>query len=157
MRLLRYRPRSVAEARDRLRSLGFADYEIDKAISTAEAADLLNDEVFAKLWVEDRLLHHPLSRRAIVRELEEKKLDREIIAAAIDALYPAEEEKRIALDLARVRLARYTGIERNKRIQRTIAFLVRRGFNPSLAGQVVRLSEKTQEEDMAADTDRLSR
>jgi len=147
MRLLRYRPRSIAEARKRLLSLGFVEQEIDKAISTAEAAGLLDDNAFARVWVQDRLLHHPLSRRAIKQELEEKGIDRETVAAAIDNLYPAEEEKKIALDLAQGRLTRYATLDRPKRVQRTVSFLIRRGFNPRLAGQVARLADKMQEED----------
>ncbi len=137
MRLLRYRPRSVAETRERLRSLGFTDQEIDKTISTAEAADLLNDEAFVRLWVEDRLLHHPLSRRAIQQELAEKKIDRETINAALERLYPAEKEKELAIELAQARMAKYANLDRNRAMQRTISFLTRRGFNPRLSGQVV--------------------
>lgn len=138
MRLLRYRPRSVAETRERLRSLGFTDQEIDKTISTAEAADLLNDEAFARLWVEDRLLHHPLSRRAIQQELAEKKIDRETINAALERLYPAEKEKELALELAQARMAKYANLDRNRAMQRTVSFLTRRGFSFSLARTVVR-------------------
>ncbi len=137
MRLLRYRPRSVAETRERLRSLGFTDQEIDKTISTAEAADLLNDEAFARLWVEDRLLHHPLSRRAIQQELAEKKIDRETVNAALERLYPAEKEKELALELAQARIAKYANLDTHRAMQRTVSFLTRRGFNPRLAGQVV--------------------
>lgn len=138
MRLLRYRPRSVGEVRSRLASLGFTDQEIDKSVATATAAGLLNDETFAKLWIEDRLLHHPLSRRAVRQELADRKIDKGTIDAAMDELYPAEDEKRVALKLARMRLARYASLDRSKRIQRTVSFLARRGFSFSLANSVVR-------------------
>lgn len=138
MRLLRYRPRSVAEVRRRLLALRFTDEEIDKVVATAEAAGLLDDKIFTKLLVEDRLLHHPLSRRAIAQELADKGIDKAIADAALEELYPAEKEKEFALSLAQARLARYASLDRDKRMQRTISFLTRRGFNPALAGQVVR-------------------
>ena len=138
MRLLRYRPRSISEAHRRLLSLGFTNEEVDKAVATAEAAGLLDDKIFTKLLVEDRLLHHPLSRRAIRQELSDKGIDRGTVDAALEVLYPAEKEKEIALKLAEARLARYASLDRDKRMQRTISFLIRRGFNPALAGQVVR-------------------
>jgi len=138
MRLLRYRPRSVAEVRRRLLALGFTNEEVDEAIATAEAAGLLNDKIFAKLLVEDRLLHHPLSRRAIAQELADKGIDKAIADAALEELYPVEKEKEVALSLAQTRLARYASLDRDKRMQRTISFLIRRGFNAALAGQVVR-------------------
>jgi len=137
MRLLRYRPRSIAEVRQRLSSLGFTEEEIERTVSTAEAADLLNDEVFAKLWVEDRLLHHPLSRRAVQQELADKRIARETINAVLDKLYPAEKEKELAIELAQARMARYTRLDRQKARQRTISFLCRRGFSLSLANSVV--------------------
>ena len=145
MRLLRYRPRSIAEVRERLRSLGFAKDEIEKAVSTAEAAGLLDDAAFTRLWAQDRLLHHPLSRRAIERELADKGIDRSTIVATLEELYPAEDEKRIALELARVRLARYAGLDRAKRIQRTVSFLVRRGFPFQLARNSAEIADREED------------
>ena len=137
MRLLRYRPRSVAEVRHRLLSLRFTDQEIDKTVATAKAAGLLDDEVFTKIWVEDRLLHHPLSRRAIRQELGDKGIDKGTVDVATEKLYPAEKEKEIALNLAQARLARYATLDRDSRMRRTISFLIRRGFSFSLARSVV--------------------
>ena len=138
MRLLRYRPRSVAETRNRLHSLGFTDQDVDKAVATAEAAGLLDDEIFTKIWVEDRLLHHPLSRRAIRQELVDKGIARETIDTALEKLDPTENEKGVALELAKQRLARYESLDRERAMQRTISFLTRRGFSFSIANGVVR-------------------
>ncbi|MEA3238884.1 MAG: regulatory protein RecX [Candidatus Bipolaricaulota bacterium] len=138
MRLLRYRPRSVAEVRRRLLALRFTDQETEKAVATAKAAGLLDDEVFTKVWVEDRLLHHPLSRRAIKQELADKGIDKGTVDETLEKLYPAEKEKELALSLAQTRLARYSSLDRAKQMQRTTSFLIRRGFNPALASQVVR-------------------
>jgi len=88
--------------------------------------------------VEDRLLYHPLSRRAIAQELAEKKIAREIASAAIEERYPPEEEKRIAVALADKRIARYQNLDPKRRERRMIAFLSRRGFDLSLARNVVR-------------------
>ena len=142
MRLLRYRPRSVAEVRGRLLSLGFTDQEIEKAVATAEAAGLLDDEIFTKIWVEDRLLHHPLSRRAIGQELADKGIDKGTADAALEKFYSAGKEKELALSLAQARLARYATLDRDSRMRRTISFLTRRGFSFSLARSVVEIADK---------------
>ena len=141
MRLLRYRPRSVAEVRQRLLSVRFTDQEIDKSVATAKAAGLLDDEVFTKVWVEDRLLHHPLSRRAIRQELADKGIDKGIVDAALEKLYPAEKEKELALSLAEARLARYSSLDHAKRMQRTTSFLIRRGFSFSLARRTAEIAD----------------
>ena len=117
---------------------GFDQDTIEETIQKGEAAGLLDDRLFAKLWVEDRLLYHPLSRRAVTQELAEKGIAPEIANEILGERYPPEKEKEIALKLAQTRLARYENLDRDRRIQRTIAFLTRRGFNISLATRVVR-------------------
>jgi len=85
----------MAQVRGRLLSLGFTDQEIEKAVATAEAAGLLDDEIFTKIWVEDQLLHHPLSRRAIGQELADKGIDKGTADAALEKLYPAEKRRNL--------------------------------------------------------------
>ncbi len=138
IRLLRYRPRSICEARERLASRGFERDAVEETIHKAEEAGLLDDRLFARLWVEDRLLYHPLSRRAIAQELADKKIAPGLINEMIEAYYPPEKEKRIALELAQKRIARYQNLDPKRRERRTIAFLNRRGFDLSLARSVVR-------------------
>jgi len=151
---LRYRPRSVAEARVRLTSLGFREEEVEEVLHKAESAGLLDDDVFTRLWVEDRLLHHPLSRRAVRLELADKGIDPQIIATTIERLYPADKERVVAVQLARARFARYRTISRDRRIKRTVSFLTRRGFSLSLAVNTVRAVEREEENNEPEDVDR---
>jgi len=139
VRLLRYRPRSVAEARKRLRAQGFSVEAVEEVLRRAEAAGLLDDALFARLWVGDRLLYHPLSRRAVKRELTEKGISSETSEQVMEDLYPPEKEKPLALELAQARLERYRGLGQQRRMRRTIAYLTRRGFAFSLASHVVRM------------------
>ena len=50
--LFRYRPRSRYEVQLRLKNRGYSRQTIMKALAWAEAAGLLDDRSFAKLWVE---------------------------------------------------------------------------------------------------------
>jgi regulatory protein len=118
---------------------GFDQDTIEETIQKAEVAALLDDRLFAKLWVEDRLLYHPLSRRAVTQELAEKGIAPEITNEMLEERYPPGKEKEIALKLAQTRLARYQNLDQDRRIRRTVAFLTRRGFNVSLATRVVRV------------------
>jgi len=152
IRLLRYRPRSVAEARKRLRSLRFSDTQIDKTISKAQSLGLLDDEAFAKVWIEDRLLSHPLSRRAIMQELTDKGIDRVLAGNTLNVLYPAASEREVAIKLAGNRLSRYANLDTTTRTQRTISFLARRGFDFFLARSAVEAAEKEPSKDTANDS-----
>lgn len=144
----------MAEARVRLTSLGFREEEVEEVLHKAESAGLLDDDVFTRLWVEDRLLHHPLSRRAVRLELADKGIDPQIIATTIERLYPADKERVVAVQLARARFARYRTISRDRRIKRTVSFLTRRGFSLSLAVNTVRAVEREEENNEPEDVDR---
>jgi len=128
--------------------LGFNDDAVEKVLRKAEAAGLLDDSLFARVWVEDRLLYHPISRRAVQRELAEKGIAAETIGQVLEALYPAVKEKHIALELGQTRYERNRGLTQLQRTRRTIAYLTRRGFPVAMAKGIVRMLEnKASKED----------
>jgi len=158
IRLLRYRPRSVAEARRRLQGKGFSRAEVDATIERAVAGQLLDDELFARLWIEDRLHAHPLSRRAIELELGDLGVARLIVQQQLAQLYPAERERELAFRLAaeRFQQLRMRNIEADKRTSRVTSYLTRRGFPYSLTHSAVRAAERDDVEEEGPSTE-LSR
>jgi len=142
MLLLRYRPRSIAEARQRMAEQGFDSAVIQETIDQAIASDLLDDAAFAKLWTRDRMWHHPLSRAAIAQELRQKGIASDIIAATLHAEYPAVKELELARGLVEARACNARGLDPDKRNNRLMALLARRGFSRSVAFQVISALEK---------------
>ena len=142
MLLLRYRPRSIAEARQRMSEQGYEPTVIENTIDQAIATDQLDDAAFAKLWTRDRMWHHPLSRAAISQELRQKGIDSELISSTLQAEYPVVQEVELATGLAETRIRRYIGITPEKRRNRLVSFLARRGFSRGLVYQVVKVVEK---------------
>jgi SOS response regulatory protein OraA/RecX len=146
-RLLRARPRSEAEARDRLAQRGFPRVEIDEALDRAKASGLIDDRLFTRLWVRDRINSHPLSRKAIETELRALGVDTGLIQATLAAEYPAEDELAAAERLAAERFSRLCGRPADVRSRRTVDLLLRRGFSRSTAVNVVRqLEQETADE-----------
>jgi len=144
--LLSYRPRTEAEARQRLQQRGISFDEIERLIGEARQAGMIDDRLFAKLWVEDRMLHRPLARRAVSQELRRKGVDAPLVEQALQDGYPVSREPEVALRLARMRFERLqTVADPEKRTRRVLGFLDRRGFSRDLALRVVRQVE--QEED----------
>jgi regulatory protein len=146
MRLLRYRPRTVAEARRRLRERGHRETLVDETVERACAAGLLDDRAFTKLWIDDRLLHKPLSRRAIQDELTRLGIPGPMIREHLAQQYPPNREPRVALDLAEQRLRRVRTGDPAQRIERVVAYLVRRGFGRGLAIRSTRAAAERLEE-----------
>ncbi len=141
VRLLRERPRSIFEVRDRLGRRGHGQEAIDDAVASAVDAGLLDDRAFAKLWVSDRLWHHPLSRAAVAQELRQKGVASAVIDASLDELYPPVRELEVARELACSRYERLRGVDAARRASRTVRFLERRGFRRGTALEIVRALE----------------
>ena len=138
LRLLRYRPRSRAEAAARLRERGYPLEAISITLSWAEEAGLLDDRAFARLWAAERLAHRPCGTALLRRELREKGVASELIEQTLAELDPDEEG--LARALARERWARYQTLTltEEERRQKVFAFLRRRGFPPDLSLKAVR-------------------
>jgi len=142
MLLLRYRPRSIAEARQRMSEHGYERDVIETTIDQAIATDQLDDVAFAKLWVRDRMWHHPLSRSAISQELRAKGIHQDLIASTLHTEYPAVREVELATELAEARIHRLSALKQETRRNRLVSFLSRRGFARGLVYQVVKSVEK---------------
>ncbi|MCX6093673.1 MAG: regulatory protein RecX [Candidatus Bipolaricaulota bacterium] len=125
-----------------MRRAGFSSEETGSAVRRAIGEELIDDRAYAKLWVDDRLLHHPLSRRAVERELAEKGISHELAAAALDASYPSSKELEVARELATERWARLASSEPDARRRRVMDHLLRRGFPAGLAADAVRRAER---------------
>lgn len=135
-RLLRYRPRSRREAEQRLTQKGYRPETLAQVLTEAQERGWLNDEAFAKLWITDRLLTRPKSARALRLELLAKGISAEIIAGALaDA---GLDEGALVRELAEQRWAQYAGLEPLAREHKLAAFLMRRGFAPTLIRATLR-------------------
>jgi len=78
-RYLSYRPRSEAEVRQRLRQRGFDTEVVEKTIVKLKEQNLIDDLAFAQFWKENRLSFKPKSKKLIIKELNDRKVNREII------------------------------------------------------------------------------
>jgi regulatory protein len=86
--------------------------------------------------VRTRHAERGLSRRAISTELRRRGIDGEVGAAALEQV-DDDSEADAAVELARTRLARTRGLDRDVRVRRTVGALARKGYSPSLAFEIV--------------------
>jgi len=115
-------------------------------VERAASAGLLDDRAFTKLWIDDRLLNKPLSRRAIREELLHLGIEATLVRELLDQQYPADREPLLALDLARQRLRRTT-TDSARQMERVTAYLIRRGFDRGTALRAVRAAADSMEEE----------
>jgi regulatory protein len=143
-----YRPRSAAEVRQNLIKKGIAEELVQDTIERLQRTGLLNDEAFARSWVENRNAFRPRSRTALKMELRRKGLDDETIQ---NALSEQADEESVALEAARKYSRRLAGLDWPTFRQKLGNFLARRGFSYTTLAPVV---SKVWEEIQTADAGR---
>lgn len=122
---LSYRPRSVSEVRHHLAGKEVPEELIVETVERLVRAGLLDDDAFARFWVENRSSFRPRGQLALRYELRGKGVSEEAINSAVEAVDECEEAYRAAQPRA-LRLAR---VDRDTFRRRLADFLRRRGFS----------------------------
>lgn len=151
-RFLEARSRSVHEVRRRLTQAGYRPDLVEGAIGRMLELGMLDDEAFARAWVESRDRARPRGERAIRSELALKGVDRasvdlvleerrEAVAVAKDGIDEPDHGSadRIAAARLLARHARALGrvTDLRQRRQRAYALLARNGFDPETCRDAV--------------------
>lgn len=140
LRLLRYRPRSEHELRQRLAEKEYPATAVDEALDRVRVWGLIDDADFAAEWVRGRRRRRGKSRGALERELRDKGVAEAHIADAV-ADIDVSDDRRQAAELVRARLARRPAATAGRfdegERRRLVAFLARRGYPTGLSLAVV--------------------
>jgi regulatory protein len=122
---LSYRPRSRAEVERYLRGKGIADDAAADVIVRLEQAKYLDDEDFARFWLENRERFRPRGQRALRYELRQKGVSDAIIARVLDDV----DDEAYAWRAVEGRLSRWANLPASEFRQKVTGFLSRRGFD----------------------------
>jgi regulatory protein len=156
-RFLEARARSVTETRRRLSEAGYRSELIDGAIDRLLGIGLLDDDAFARHWLESRDRARPRGEVILKRELRLRGVDPTVIAGALDERRagaaesaagdsdpdadafrgpadPDEVAARRLIERRRRDLDRV--VDPRKRRARAYALLARNGFGPEIAARL---------------------
>ena len=149
-RFLEARSRSVQEVRRRLTHAGYQPELVEGAIERMLELGILDDEAFARAWVESRDRSRPRGERAIRAELRLKGVDGASVdlvleerREAVSGLAAEDDSPSVDLRAAERLIAKHQrSLDRladpGQRRQRAYALLARNGFDPETAGDAVR-------------------
>ncbi len=133
LRLLARRPYSSAEISRYLRRHQYDDEAIKNIIDDLTDVKLIDDDAFATYWVEQRETFRPRSRLALLQELGQKGIERDIVTEALSDLDEAEAARRVAQKQA----GRWRGLPEPDWRTRMTRYLLRHGYPYDLVKDVV--------------------
>jgi regulatory protein len=137
MRMLNRRLRSEQEIRRKLVEKKYSPEAIEATIRFLAEYHMLDDQNFARSYINDQLLKRPMGRRRLGMALREKGVDKEMIQNVVSNAVDDEEELRNAMTAAEKK-APSIRHDDPKKWERSMAnFLATRGFGWDVVGKVL--------------------
>jgi len=149
LRLIKLRERSERELRDKLLLKGFSPKAEEAAVAHAKRSGLVDDALFARLWVAGRI-RRPFGARRLRWELRRKGIAPSLIEEALSVAAGGRTEEEAVRDLVRARLTRMEGVPVLKAKERLARMLMRRGFPQETIFEV--LNQELPDHETAHDT-----
>lgn len=146
IRVIGRRPHSSSELKRKLKESGYEPSIIEWVIEKLASQKYLNDEEFAKMWTDSRIISQKKGRNLVRQELQQKGIDKEFVKHAMENINP-EDEIAGAMKIAQTKWKQTSGETFDKK-RKTAAFLMRRGFTGAVVTKVLgQLSSGSHEED----------
>jgi regulatory protein len=135
LNFLSYRPRSRGEVGEYFRRKKQDPDTVRAVLERLDRAGLLDDQEFARYWVENRQTFRPRGSLALRTELLQKGVDREVIDTAL-ALLDDEETTAYAAGVKKQRA--FARLDEKAFFTKMVGFLQRRGFRYEAAAAATR-------------------
>ncbi len=143
--LISRRPRSEKEVRDyiyqkfregkfEIEDVYWGDV-IEEVISDLKKYDLINDEKFAEWYVRNRKDFKPRGKSLLSQELNQKGVSKNIITQVL--AYDDDVDLNLARSLTEKKLRTLDRFSEEKRKEKLIAFLQRKGFGWSIIKKII--------------------
>ena len=129
------RMRTTHEVMEYLQKKGCTHEQARAAVLFLKEYQYLDDALYCRAWIHDRIQFHPCGRQKMAAELRKKISDSRLIAESLDAYFPYEDELALAKAAAAQKMRNHTGKKQFSREQLS-RFLYTRGYSGSIIGEV---------------------
>ncbi len=133
--LLKFRNRSQAEMRKRLLQKKFPEQIVNETLFFLKEKSFIDDAVFARYFCSARAKKY--GPRRLIQELKQKGLGASLISEALAQSNKSCPPQKVAEEILLSRIGQYKSLDPRKARQRAYALLLRRGFEPELAGDLI--------------------
>ena len=137
LQLLETAPRTRAELARVLAKKGVPEQAAEQVLGRFAEVGVIDDALFASLWVSSRHRGRGLAARALSQELRRKGIDDDLVRQAIGELDP-DQEAATARELVRRKLPSTLGVPTDARVRRLAGMLARKGYGAGLAFRIVK-------------------
>ena len=138
LRFATLRPRSEKEIRLWLRRKKVHESLFSKLFDRLNHLELIDDEKFAKWWIEQRQSFRPKPKRILNNELIIKGINNEIIKKVLGE--EKIDEEKMARELIEKRAYKWKNLEGFELKQKMSQYLAQKGFSWEIIEKVVKLS-----------------
>lgn len=137
LRKLAAAPQTRAQLADAMARRGVPAEVRDRVLDRFDDVGLIDDAMFARMWVESRHAGRGLAKKALAHELRRRGVDSALVDEAVAELDPEREETTARALVAR-RLPSTRGLDAATRTRRLAGMLARKGYPAGLSFRVVR-------------------
>ena len=137
LNFLAYRDRSEKEMVAKLKEVGYDQPIIDWVMSELKRINLIDDEKFARIYSQSKMITHPVGEFMLRRELKHKGIADDQIEQTVDKVYQEKDQYALAKELACQRKIRFKNVDELKAKKRVSDFLLRRGFSWDVVSEVL--------------------
>ena len=130
-------PRSRSELATKLARKQVPDEVAERLLDRFEEVGLVDDEAFARDWVQSRQAGRGLARRALTVELRRKGVDPQVVDEVVQEVDP-DDEVETARRLVRRKLPSLQRFDEVTQVRRLTGMLARKGYPSGVAFTVVR-------------------
>ncbi len=134
LRYINYKWRTTLEVRKKLEKAEYEPEVIQSVITELKEKQYINDEDFARQWVELRSESKPRSRYLLTMELRKKGIPDDVIDAVMTDI-PGEKE--LAREFGKKYMRRLSDVDEETFIKKMSGALQRKGFTYSITKEVV--------------------
>jgi regulatory protein len=137
LKFLSYRPRSEKELQDWFKKKKVGS-ETQKLIERKlRQYNYLDDQEFAKWWIEQRTTFRPFGKRRLALELRQKGIDKDLIVKLLDSYLAQDKELELAEEVVKKKIESLKNLPYPEAREKLSAFLARRGFGWEIIKEVV--------------------
>ncbi len=131
---LSYRQRTVSEMMDYLARKGFEQQSISNVIELLKESGFLNDESFARAYVDDKTRLNDLGAYRLKAELRKKGIDEDLIKETLSDLEPDIEH---LVELVQKKYSNSLTGDENSTMRKAAGFLQRKGYGYDVIKKVL--------------------